>query len=107
GGAPALAEDVGTSLPPGATVLQQSSGDTDGDGIQDTVALYTVRQGTSAIAEAGILVLRGPLDARSPFLLFGSSPKTPGPTIATSGSTPSVELSVRDVNADGLAEVVL
>lgn len=110
GAAPALAQtspddEVAAYLPSGATLVQEASGDTDGDGLSDTVALYTVPVSYSASARVGVLVLGGSAWARTASHLFGPSLDTAGgPMLAPEDRA---ELTVRDANADGLAEVLV
>ena len=92
-------------LPSGATIRQTVRGDVDGDGRDDTVVLYSVQATAAAAARANLLVLRTTDDGVRPVHLFGTPPDLRGePTLDPNGSA---ELTLGDLNADGVSEIQL
>src|SRR4051794_11756168 len=56
-GAQQSSADPAAYLPRGATIVQTASGDVDGDGRPDIVALYSLRAPSATTARGGLLVL--------------------------------------------------
>src|SRR4029079_8185899 len=106
-GPPPPGKEPGPDLPPGATVLQEASGDTDGDGVADRVVLYSIPRGAGI--DAGSIVLHGPRAARRSEQLFGSDPKPYAPSLGAPADrpTPQLKLDVRESPNDGRAEISL
>lgn len=102
---PARPDDVAPYVPAGATVAETTSSDTDGDGVADTVVRYSIPESYGTGAQVGVLVLRGPVAARTSHHLFGSPPDTlDAPTLDPGDPA---ELIVRDLDGDGPAEVAV
>src|SRR5687768_12122905 len=98
--------DPADFLPSGASIRQTVRGDVDGDGRDDLVALYSIQATVSATPRARLLVLLTTDDGVRPVHLFGTPPGDlrGEPTLDPNGST---DLSLTDVNADGIPEIML
>ena len=104
----ARAEDADPAdfLPSGAAIRQTARGDGDGDGREDLVVLYALQVTAAAVPRAGLLVLLAADDGVRPVHLFGAPPTNlrGEPTLDPNGST---DLSLSDLNADGIPEILL
>lgn len=99
----AAAQEIRAPLPPGATLLQQISGDTDGDGQADSVTLYSVRPPRGGPLELNIAVLRSGSGATAQ--LFGDGLEQPRSPPAEGHR--DARIALWDLNGDGPAEIVL
>jgi hypothetical protein len=103
--AAAWSDEIAPHLPAGARVVQVAQGETDGDGRLDTVALYIQPAPYGTSEQAGILVLRG--GATTPTVRYLFRPPPDGFDAPWVEVGDRATLVVRDVNADGLDEIVL
>ena len=98
--------DPAAYVPRGATILKTLSGDVDGDGRNDTVALYSIKSPGATVARAGLLILATTDDGVRPVHLFGEPPGSQRgePTLDPNGTA---DLSLQDLTGDGGVEIVL
>jgi hypothetical protein len=105
-GAQAGGRDPSGYVPEGTAIVKTVTGDVDGDGRDDVVALYSLKQSGATVARAGLLVLQAADDGVKPAHLFGAPPSDlrEGPSLDPNGST---DLALRDLTGDGRPEIVL
>ena len=113
-GAQAADADPADFLPSGAAIRQTVHGDVDGDGREDQVTLYSLQATAAAAPRANLLVLLTTDNGVRPVHLYGEPPGIPSatsgqamrgePTLDPNGST---DLTLSDLNADGISEIQL